>query len=111
MGWINPQQKNIKSGIDMGEVKIIEGKNVIYMSNMLYEENEMIVKYLDKKYDEGWEIVSQAGQHSFGSLILHKKDRVVRKELKYLDKKYRVVRKEPGSKPLSKKESSVKTLL
>ena len=73
MGQINPQQENIKSGIDIGKLRITEGKNVIYMSHVFQEEKEIIVKYLDKKY--------------------------------------RVVGKEPGSKPLSKKESSVKTLL
>jgi len=67
------------------------------MSHVFQEEKEIIVKYLDKKYDDGWVIVSQGGSNGIDDLILHKKDRVVRKET--------------GSKPLSKKESSVKTLL
>ena len=82
--------------IEIGELTIIEGKYIIYIDDV-YDDTKGTVKYLDKKYDDGWVIVSQSGEISIHTLILHKKDRVVRKE--------------PGSKPLSKKESSVKTLL
>ena len=80
---------------------IKEGKNIIYINfgNKGEErkggDRDRGFDYIDKKYDEGWEIVGN--DRFIGSIILHKKDRVVRKET--------------GSKPWSKKESSVKVLL
>jgi hypothetical protein len=57
--------------IEIGELTIIEGKYIIYIDDV-YDDTKGTVKYLDKKYDEGWEIVSQGGSEGIDSLILHK---------------------------------------
>ena len=58
----------------VGEYTIKEGSNIIYIS-INKEKNDDALDYVDKKYNEGWEIVAQ-GSGSGGSideLILHKK--------------------------------------
>ena len=74
---------------------IKEGKNIISVNiGVDREDEDAALDYIDKKYNEGWEIV--ANDRLFYAFILHKKDRSVRKE--------------PRAKPWSKKES-VKVLL
>jgi hypothetical protein len=91
-----------QSGLTINTGNLIkEGKNIIYINfgNKGEErkggDRDRGFDYIDKKYDEGWEIVGN--DRYLGRFILHKKDRSVRKE--------------PRSKPRSKKESSVKVLL
>ena len=84
-----------KAGLMGKGNEIKEGNNIIYID---LNNEDTGLDYIDKKYNEGWVIVSHTAVYELGDdYTLHKKDRAVRKE--------------PGSKPLSKKESSVKTLL